>query len=423
MFGAQVMTAMASRGVGCSDVGRKRKQNEDSFVVDEGLGLYVVSDGMGGHAAGDVASQAAVAFVADTLKSERDLIDAVREGKSSPATLAAPCKKTGEQANRHVHGLARTGKGRPGMGATLTMLVVAGDVAVMAHVGDSRLYLVRGEVVSQLSQDHTITAEMRRAGLISEDEVETSPFAHVLSRAVGTKPEVEFDVLTLEVVPGDRFLICSDGYSNYLEHPDDLASRLADAAPEELTRTLVDEANAAGGKDNITVVVVTVEGDDTDALRTKLLEERYGALRSVFLFSDLDLPLLTRVMTVCDVESHEAGEMVVTEGEPFEELIIIVDGRFALLRGDEVVGHVGAGDHVGATALVQGRPARAGLITEEAGHVLRLRREAFRRLTRERPWLGLGLLREMGRMLSEALDRSWAQRAGAAVPVPDGERL
>ena len=145
------MTAMASRGVGCSDVGRKRKQNEDSFVVDEDLGLYVVSDGMGGHAAGDVASKAAVAFVAKALKAERGVIDAVREGKSSPETLATLLKNTGEEANRHVHGLARTGTGRPGMGATLTMLVVAGDVAVMAHVGDSRLYLVRGEEISQLS--------------------------------------------------------------------------------------------------------------------------------------------------------------------------------------------------------------------------------------------------------------------------------
>lgn len=417
------MTAMTSRGVGCSDVGRKRKQNEDSFVVHEALGLYVVSDGMGGHAAGDVASKAAVAFVTETLDANQATIDAVREGSLPAERLATLLKETGEQACRHVHGLARSGKGRPGMGATLTMLVVAGQVAVMAHVGDSRLYLVRGGGISQLSQDHTITAEMRRAGLLSEDEVATSPFAHVLSRAVGTKPEVEFDVLTLEVVPGDRFLICSDGYSNYLERPSELVPRLTDDDPDELARTLVDEANAAGGRDNITVVIVSVEGDDPDALRAELLEERYGALRSVFLFTELDLPLLARVMAICDVETHEPGDVVIREGDPLEELVIIVDGHFVLQRGEVVVGQVAAGDHVGATALVEGRPARASLVAEQAGHVLRLRREAFRRLIRERPWLGLGLLREMGRMLSEALDRSWAQRAGAAVPVPDGERL
>ena len=417
------MTAMTSRGVGCSDVGRKRRQNEDSFVVDDELGLYVVSDGMGGHAAGDIASKAAVDFVLERLTSEREIIEGVRAGKTAPAVLTTLMREAGEDASRHVHALARSGTGRPGMGATLTMLVVAGNVAVMAHAGDSRLYLARGKGISQLSQDHTITAEMVRAGLLTEDEMESSPFAHVLSRAVGTKPEVELDVLTFDVLPGDRFLICSDGYSNYLEHPAELTERLADAEPDELARTLVDEANAAGGKDNITVVIVAIEGDDPDALRAKLLEERYGALRSVFLFADLELPLLTRVMAVCDVETHEAGDVVVEEGQPLEELVIIVDGTCTLRRGDEAVGEVGPGDHVGATALVQGRPARASLVADQPGHVLRLRREAFRHLIRERPWLGLGLLREMGRMLSEALDRSWAQRAGAAVPVPAGERL
>jgi protein phosphatase len=404
-------------------VGRQRKQNEDSFLVDDELGLYVVSDGMGGHAAGDIASQAAVAFVAERMAAERALIEGLRSGERSVQELRELVEDVALGANRHVYELAQSGKGRPGMGATLIILVVAGHTATIAHVGDSRLYLVRGEGISQLTLDHTISAEMLRSGLISEDELEDSPFKHVLARACGTRPEVEFDLLTLEVLPGDRFLLCSDGYSNYLEHPGELAPRVAHEEPEGLAQQLVEEANAAGGSDNITVVIVSVEGEDPESLRAAMLAENYEALRSVFLFEELDLPLLTRVMAACDVEVHESGHVAVTQDETCDALCIVVDGRYVLERGGEEVGHVSAGGHVGATALIEPRPARATLRATEASRLLRLRRESFRRLIRERRWLGIGLLRQMGRMLSVAVDRTWAQRAGARVPVPDEERL
>ncbi|MCA9619383.1 MAG: protein phosphatase 2C domain-containing protein [Myxococcales bacterium] len=414
---------LTTRAAGSSDVGRKRDRNEDSFLVDEELGLYVVSDGMGGHAAGEVASQATVAAVQAYVAEHRETIEAVRHGEEPPEALRRLADGAAKAACREVYALARQSLGRTGMGATLTLVISAGPFAALGHIGDSRLYLLRDGTVDQLTFDHTIASEMLRSGLIDEEELERSPYKHVLSRACGTQPQVSVDSLLFEIFPGDRLLLCSDGYSNYLEDPTSLVDALAGEEPAEVAAALVAFANEAGGKDNITAVVVEVRGDHPHAARAALLAERQDALRAVFLFEHLELPLLTRVMNVCDVEVYEAGETVMAEGAVCHELLVVLDGVLALARGGESLGQIESGEHVGASTLVEARPARASLTAVEASRVLRLRGRAFAQISRDRPWLGIGLLERLGSTLSEALDRSWKQRQGQAIDGPTGERL
>jgi serine/threonine protein phosphatase PrpC len=248
--------SMRVHGIGHTDTGKQRTQNEDSFLVDDDLGLYVVSDGMGGHAAGEIASALAVAAVEGVVRERSAALDAAREGGLAQEELASIARAAVQAAARQVYHRATSPEGDAGMGCTLTVLLVAGSGAAMAHVGDSRLFLSRDGKMSQLSMDHTLAQELVRAGAFKPEDVRAHPYAHVLSRSVGTQPAVQVDTLEFDVLPGDRLVLCTDGLSEYVEDPAWLAAQIRDRSFDTLAEKLVSHANEAGGKDNITVLLV-----------------------------------------------------------------------------------------------------------------------------------------------------------------------
>jgi serine/threonine protein phosphatase PrpC len=227
-----------------TDTGRQRNANEDSYFTK--APLFVVADGMGGAQAGEVASKAAV--------------------ESFPAELpaAAPervLEETIEGANRTIHELARKDPGLAGMGTTTTAAIVdlEGEAVAIGHVGDSRAYRLRGGRFEQLTRDHSLVEEMRRKGQITDAQAEDHPQRSIITRALGPEPEVQVDVQTVPAQDGDVFLICSDGLTTMLD--DERISRLLTRATslDAAVRALVDEANRAGGRDNITVVAFRLE--------------------------------------------------------------------------------------------------------------------------------------------------------------------
>jgi protein phosphatase len=240
-----------------TDVGMKREHNEDSFLVNEDLGLYVVCDGMGGHAGGETASRLAVQTI------ERELISA-RLRADDPFASDAPLDRTplAEALREAVEGACaavfRTSRANPelaGMGTTCISLLVKGAHALIGHVGDSRAYLVRDADVHQLTEDHSLVNEQVRAGLLTEDEARQSRLKNIITRSVGFEEDVLVDVIGLETKSGDKFLLCSDGLSNLVtneEIRDQLSQNELDVVPERLIRL----ANERGGDDNITVIVV-----------------------------------------------------------------------------------------------------------------------------------------------------------------------
>lgn len=221
--------------------GRVRQNNEDSVhPTSSGRGedvLVVVADGMGGAVAGEVASRLAVEAAVEGSGSEEELVTAgnaaILETVSARPELA-------------------------GMGSTVTLVRLEGQTARFAHVGDSRAYLLRDGAFTQVTEDHTVVNDYLRAGAISAEEVDSHPQRHMLTRAVGLDPDLAVDSFTRRLEPGDRLLVCSDGLTGMLSD-DDIAGVLDDATPEEAVWELVERANAAGGQDNITVVVVDVE--------------------------------------------------------------------------------------------------------------------------------------------------------------------
>lgn len=234
-----------------TDVGRVRKGNEDSFYADANAyrGLFIVADGMGGHAAGEIASQMSVQVISTDLEGLKDL-----ESADALETVALALR----HANRSVYERSASERDKAGMGSTASTLALADERFVIGHLGDSRIYLLRDGELRQLTHDHSVVQEQVDAGLLTPDEARNHKQSNVITRCVGMGWDVEPDVLDGDVRQGDIFLLASDGLTGMVEDwrlQQLLSSRVA---PARMVDAMIAEANAHGGVDNITAVVVRV---------------------------------------------------------------------------------------------------------------------------------------------------------------------
>lgn len=255
---------MIATGFGCSDTGRVRERNEDAFFVDDDLGLYIVSDGMGGHAAGDVASTTAVSAVVRYVRARWGTLDKARRFGTDINDVRVLLEQAVQAASYQVFDLAVRTPPWQGMGATFTAFVVVRDAAVIAHVGDSRLYLHRRGVIRQVTTDHTVAGHLVRAGVLHPEETKTSLYAHMLSRSVGMLDAIPVDTFVIELQLADRLLLCSDGLTERLSD-EALSGRLTGGTPQQVAQELLALADAAGGTDNVTAVLVDVSAERKDS--------------------------------------------------------------------------------------------------------------------------------------------------------------
>lgn len=240
-------TAGLVRWAAASDVGRARQLNEDSWFGGERI--YAVADGLGGHRAGEVASRMAVEELAK--------LDRRPAGADPGGELVEAIRSAG----RAVAQRSSTDPETAGMATTVTAIAIDGGAAHLAHVGDSRCYLLRGDEMRLVSSDHTLVARMVDEGAITLEQAETHPQRSVLTRALGTDPDVDVDLQAIPLAAGDRILLCSDGLSSVVPEPE-IAGLLATVRDgDDLCRALIEEANRRGGPDNITVVIVDVPAD------------------------------------------------------------------------------------------------------------------------------------------------------------------
>ena len=234
-----------------SDVGHKRPANEDAFGFSVEHGVYVVCDGMGGAAAGEIASSLAVNAVLGHM-SERGGAEAVPLADAIGNAICA--------ANEAIHSRALEDPQLSGMGTTLVGLVAEGNRVLVFNVGDSRCYRMRNLRLEQISQDHSLVEEQVRMGRLTHADALRSPLRNVITRALGTQPSVAGDIFELEAEPGDIFLLCSDGLTGEISDEQIESTLAADLPLDELCARLVDGANKAGGHDNITCLLVRAEG-------------------------------------------------------------------------------------------------------------------------------------------------------------------
>jgi protein phosphatase len=240
---------MKLEAAAASDVGQQRRANEDSYAVAEDHQFFVVADGMGGHAAGQIASQLACEAV----------VKAVDVSASSGGSLTERLRTAVLHANHEIFTTAQKRPELQGMGTTVVSILVAGDRAAVARVGDSRAYRVRSGRIRQLTDDHSLVGELVRRNEISADAAREHPHRHVLTRALGVRARVEPDLAELGLQAGDQFALCSDGLTSHV-HDDEIAKVLTSGlGPQQACDRLVDLANARGGEDNITVLLVRVD--------------------------------------------------------------------------------------------------------------------------------------------------------------------
>ncbi len=252
---------IASGGV--TDVGRERTNNEDCYKIDGPLHLFVLSDGMGGEAHGEVASAMAVeTVVKHCLDIEANpaakVIGAVQPNWSARTKRLSTAVHL---ANRNIFKSAEENPDRHGMGATLTAVWIDGARLSIAHVGDSRAYLLRGGSLLQLTRDHSLVAEQVRRGILTAAEAEASDMQSVLLRALGAQEEIEVDAEEHTLFPRDVLLLCSDGLTRMVTEPEIAGTLQAETDPTRAAEKLTALANERGGPDNITVVIVRLEKD------------------------------------------------------------------------------------------------------------------------------------------------------------------
>jgi PPM family protein phosphatase len=230
-----------------TDVGLKRDINQDAILVDHELNLFIVADGMGGHKGGEVASALAVETVQDAIKKRKS------EPKLSPRKVLAEAYR--EASSRIHHKSTFESPELMGMGTTMVLFWEHRGRVYIGNVGDSRAYLFTGQRLWQLTEDHSLINEQVRAGVISEEEAPHVVGRNVITRSVGFERDVMVDVLEREPQPGDLYLLCSDGLSG-LVSPERLADVIQHTSPEEAVAKCIKEATAAGGDDNISVIII-----------------------------------------------------------------------------------------------------------------------------------------------------------------------
>jgi PPM family protein phosphatase len=384
-----------------TDVGRQRSHNEDNFLIDKKLRLFLVADGMGGHAAGEVASSIAVHEIRDAVNKSKDLIDRYRA--EQPSVQAYEILQVLEHAIQTacgaVHSRAQAEADKRGMGTTATVLLIAGlgDKlhGFIAHVGDSRVYLARQSQSHVLTEDHSLMNELIRRGKLTRDQIEQSPYKaykNAVTRAVGVYGSVEVDTFDFDILPGDRFLLCTDGLYGYLSESA-LPSVLADGDVREVPQKLVDVANAGGGHDNITAVVIRVGGEITSAdAHSADISLKLEVLKSLPMFLFLSYKELVQVSSIAKLVDTSEGQVIFAEGQAGDAMYVVVRGSVVLNKGETKVSELAKGQHFGEMSLVD-RSVRSLTATANAGtRLLVLQRKDFYDLVRREPQAAVKML-------------------------------
>lgn len=399
----------AIRFFAATDVGNVREHNEDNFLVDKKMSLFMVADGMGGHAAGEVASAIAVRTIHEEIKRERELLDdyvAGARGANRVTTreVLALMEHAVQRACSRIHEEAQADSAKRGMGTTLSCLLILGPRGFIAHVGDSRIYLARGGHVQQITEDHTVFNELLKRGKLTPEQIEKIGHKNAITRAVGVYERVDVDTLMLEVLPGDNFLLASDGLTGYLQHNEELGPFLAQDG-DSAVKALIDFAKGAGGKDNITCVLIRLGGEANEAAeRAQRLALKREVLGRMPLFARLNDRELLRVMQVVEVKHYEDGQVVIREGDKGDELFIVLSGKVMVSRGGESLTRLGPGEHVGEMALIRAVPRSATVTSDGGAELIVIRRTDFFEVLRNEHEIAVKMLWQFLGVLADRLD-------------------
>jgi serine/threonine protein phosphatase PrpC/CRP-like cAMP-binding protein len=374
-----------------TDVGMVRDHNEDNFLADSHLNLFIVADGMGGHAAGEVASMLAVQVVHEAVNEKRMLLEKfnrdeipVTEVMLARQEILDHLTQAVRRASRKIWEQGQADPAKRGMGTTLEALLIAGGYGFVVHVGDSRIYLLRDNKVQQITEDHSLVNALIKEGRLKPDEAENFKHKNAVTRAVGVYETVEVDAITFDVIPGDEYLIASDGLTGYLKDLEIPPFMRETAQLDEVAERLVTVANERGGKDNITLIVVrVVDVEGVAKERCQQLSLRLDALGNIPMFRYLAYNELLKVFAMMTQMGLEKDKRIIEEGSTGDDMFVVIGGKVRVHSGETTITHLGPGDHFGEMSLVDKAPRSASITADEPTLLLRMTRSDFFSLIRK----------------------------------------
>jgi serine/threonine protein phosphatase PrpC len=399
-----------------TDTGRQRTHNEDNFLIDKKLRLFLVADGMGGHAAGEVASSIAVHEIRDVVHNSRDLIDRYRV--DHPGVQGYEILQVLEHAIQTacsaVHARAQSEPDKRGMGTTATVLLIAGGGdhlrGFIAHVGDSRVYLARQNQCHVLTEDHSLMNELVRRGKLNREQIESSPYKqykNAVTRAVGVYGSVEVDTFDFDILPGDRFLLCSDGMYAYVDE-DELPKQLADGEVKDVPRKLVELANTSGGHDNITAIVVRIgETSSTElAPRTTEVSLKLEVLKGMQMFRYMSYKELVRISNIAEMIELSTDQVIFSTGQPGDAMYVVLSGTVRLTKADTPVAELTRGHHFGEMALIDRSVRSLSARAAEGTRLVVIHRKDFYDIIKREPALATKMLWSFVQVLGARLRKT-----------------
>lgn len=401
------MATIALSYAGATHPGRVREANEDTICVDAARGFAMVADGVGGALGGATASKMAVELVYWHLADELARIltePTVDELRGRDALLTRMRLALGE-ASLAVHTRGREDRTLRGMATTAVVVQVLGAWALIGHVGDSRVYLVRGGVIYQLTADHSLANDLLARGAITAEDADA--YAHnVIVRAVGMQPTVEVDVIAFELAPDDVLILCSDGLSDVVS-ADELRQAALGDAPEAVAAALIERANAAGGPDNVSVALVRV-GSSAPPVAAGV-EHQIGLLRHVALFRELTFQEAARVLACARERRVAPDEVVFRVGDAGDSFYLVTDGAVVVSQRQTVLTTIERGGHFGELALITEEARSATVHAIRPTTLLAIDRDAFVQLVRQDHALAVKLLWSLLRHLGDRVKDLSAQ--------------
>ena len=380
-------------------IGLRRNTNEDAMLAHPALGLFGVADGLGGHAAGEVASAEAVRIIDEHMQEQRERIARLSDidDRANRDQLAEALVQAVTAANFSIRQLAGAKPERERMGTTFCGGLIAAGQALIVNVGDSRAYLWRHRQLHQLTRDHTMVGDQLRRGLITEEQAKRSSLRHILLKAIGTEAHVKAEILPVALQPGDRLLFCSDGVHGQLSRAA-LIGILADRDGARCVRRLIDAANQAGGMDNATAVLVEIPEPPAESLPASADERSQWlqALARVPLFEALDTDELEHLLAIAETRRWHADQLLFAENSREADFLVVLSGQLAVVRDGLELARLGAGEYVGELAFIDGRARSASVVAREDSAVLVIARDAFYQLLRRQPVMANKLLWHLG---------------------------
>jgi len=395
------------KSYGTTNTGRKRKHNEDNFLIDRDLQLYVVADGMGGHNAGEVASEYAIRIIRrEILKNKDILAKTIKLEKSGDQSDPVDAIRLMEQAIQtacyEVFHMAKKNAGNKGMGTTVVVLLVVGDRAIVAHVGDSRVYLIRKNSLHQLTEDHSMVQEQLKMGKITKAEAENSPFKNVITRAVGIYEYVPPDIIFLDLSKGDKFLLCSDGVYPYFKDSEFLAYIDNDSPLNVIAKKMEHNVLTRGAHDNLTTLLVEVKGLDQKNTQMEV-SNKLDLLKRIPLFQYLTYNELVKAYGIISTKKYNKGDIIIKENDIGQEFFILFKGKVAVLKGDVEVAQLFQGSNFGEMGLVDNAPRSATIKALDTCYLMVVERSKFFGIMKKEPQIAVKLLWSLLKVFSARL--------------------